>query len=106
MPDVAIAAPVFRKNKLVMFVGNIAHHADVGGTSPGSMAGDMTEIYQEGLRIPPIKLFEKGTLVEDIFELILLNVRVPKERIGDYQNDVHAGHPPSFAAGSPAFQCE
>lgn len=85
LPDVALAAPVFRDGKLVMFVGNIAHHADIGGASPGSMAGDMTEIYQEGLRIPPIKIFEKGARQEDIFDLILLNVRVPKERMGDYQ---------------------
>jgi N-methylhydantoinase B len=85
LPDVAMAAPVFRHGKLVMFVGNIAHHADIGGASPGSMAGDMTEIYQEGLRIPPIKIFEKGVRQEDIFDLILLNVRVPKERMGDYQ---------------------
>jgi N-methylhydantoinase B len=84
LPDVAMAAPVFNDGKLVMFVGNIAHHADIGGASPGSMAGDMTEIYQEGLRIPPIKIFEKGKLLVDIFDLILLNVRVPKERMGDY----------------------
>ena len=84
LPDVAMAAPVFVNDRLVLFVGNIAHHADVGGASPGSMAGDMTEIYQEGLRIPPIKIFEKGKRVEDVFDLILLNVRVPKERIGDY----------------------
>ncbi|MEK7563402.1 MAG: hydantoinase B/oxoprolinase family protein, partial [Patescibacteria group bacterium] len=44
LPDVAMAAPVFKDGKLVMFVGNIAHHADIGGASPGSMAGDMTEI--------------------------------------------------------------
>ena len=85
LPDVALAAPVFREGNLVMFVGNIAHHADIGGASPGSMAGDMTEIYQEGLRIPPIKIFERGARLEDIFDLILLNVRVPKERMGDYQ---------------------
>ncbi len=85
LPDVAMAAPVFHDGKLVMFVGNIAHHADIGGASAGSMAGDMTEIYQEGLRIPPIKIFEKGVRLEDVFELILLNIRVPKERMGDYQ---------------------
>lgn len=85
LPDVAMAAPVFKDGELVMFVGNIAHHADIGGASPGSMAGDMTEIYQEGLRLPPIKIFERGTLLEDIFDLILLNVRVPRERMGDYQ---------------------
>jgi N-methylhydantoinase B len=85
LPDVAMAAPVFRDGKLVMFVGNIAHHADIGGASPGFMAGNLTEIYQEGLRIPPIKIFEKGIRLEDVFEFILLNVRVPKERTGDYQ---------------------
>lgn len=85
LPDVAMAAPVFREGNLVMFVGNIAHHADIGGASAGSMAGNLTEIYQEGLRIPPIKIFEKGTRLEDVFEFILLNVRVPKERMGDYQ---------------------
>lgn len=84
LPDVAMAAPIFHKERLVMFVGNIAHHADIGGASPGSMAGGMTEIYQEGLRIPPIKIYEKGNRLEDIFDLILTNVRVPKERTGDY----------------------
>jgi N-methylhydantoinase B len=85
LPDVAMAAPVFVDGRLELFVGNIAHHADIGGASPGSMAGDMTEIYQEGLRIPPIKIFEKGERLQDVFDLILLNVRVPKERTGDYQ---------------------
>lgn len=85
LPDVAMAAPVFVDGRLVLFVGNIAHHADIGGASPGSMAGNLTEIYQEGLRIPPIKIFEKGKRVEDVFDFILLNVRVPKERMGDYQ---------------------
>jgi N-methylhydantoinase B len=84
LPDVAMAAPVFRNGRLVLFVGNIAHHADIGGASPGSMAGDMTEIYQEGLRLPPMKIFERGVRLEDVFELILLNVRVPEERMGDY----------------------
>ncbi|NWG12625.1 MAG: hydantoinase B/oxoprolinase family protein [Acidobacteria bacterium] len=84
LPDVAMAAPVFREGRLVLFVGNIAHHADIGGASPGSMAGNMTEVYQEGLRLPPIKIFERGSLIEDVFELILLNVRVPEERRGDY----------------------
>jgi len=84
LPDVAMATPIFHNDQLVMFLGNIAHHADIGGASPGSMAGGMTEIYQEGLRIPPIKIYEKGKRLEDIFDLILTNVRVPKERTGDY----------------------
>ena len=90
LPDVSMAAPVFIDDSLVMFVANIAHHADIGGMSPGSMAGGMTEIYQEGLRIPPIRLIRGGELVEDMMELILLNVRVPEERKGDYNAQIAA----------------
>ncbi len=88
LPDVAIAAPIFRDGALVMFACNIAHHADIGGMSPGSMAGGMTEIYQEGLRIPPIRLFEDGIIKQDIMDMILLNVRVPEERLGDYNAQI------------------
>ena len=90
LPDVAIVSPVFHDGKVVMYLSNIAHHADMGGMSPGSMAGGMTEIYQEGLRIPPIRLLEGGEIVEDVLELILLNVRVPKERRGDYMAQIAA----------------
>ena len=88
LPDVAIAAPIFKDGELVMFACNIAHHADIGGMSPGSMAGGMTEIFQEGLRIPPIRLFENHTLKRDVMDLILLNVRVPEERLGDYNAQI------------------
>ncbi len=84
LPDVNLAMPVFVDGDLLGFVCNIAHHADIGGMSPGSMAGGMTEIYQEGLRIPVIKLFRQGVLDQDLFDLILLNVRVIEERRGDY----------------------
>ena len=82
--------PVFADGELVLFVSNIAHHADIGGMAPGSMAGGMTEIYQEGLRIPPIRLFRGGELDRDIMDLILLNVRVPEERRGDYNAQIAA----------------
>ena len=88
LPDIAIAAPVFTAGELVMFACNIAHHADIGGMSPGSMAGGMTEIFQEGLRIPPIRLFDGGVLKRDVMDLILLNVRVPEERLGDYNAQI------------------
>ena len=84
LPDVNLAMPMFSDGALLGFVCNIAHHADIGGMSPGSMAGGMTEIYQEGLRIPVIKLFKRGRLDQDLFDLILLNVRVVEERRGDY----------------------
>ncbi|MDH3235574.1 MAG: hydantoinase B/oxoprolinase family protein [Alphaproteobacteria bacterium] len=84
LPDVNMAMPIFDGGALVGFICNIAHHADIGGMAPGSMAGGMSEIYQEGLRIPVVKLFREGVLQDDLFELMLLNVRVPEERRGDY----------------------
>ena len=84
LPDVNMARPVFTDGDLIGFVCNIAHHADIGGMAPGSMAGGMSEIYQEGLRIPVIKLFRRGELQQDILDLLLLNVRIPVERRGDY----------------------
>jgi len=90
LPDVALMAPVFHEGELVLFVANIAHHADMGGMAPGSMAGGMSEVYQEGLRIPPIKLLEGGAIVSDVLDLILLNVRVPEERRGDYMAQIAA----------------
>ena len=84
LPDVNLAVPVFAGGRLLGFACNIAHHADIGGMAPGSMAGGMTEIYQEGLRIPVVRLFDRGVLQRDILDLLLLNVRVPEERRGDY----------------------
>ncbi len=84
LPDINMAMPVFFEGELVAFMCNIAHHADVGGAVPGSMAGGLTEIYQEGLRIPVVRLFREGVLQQDLLDLILLNVRVPAERRGDY----------------------
>ena len=90
LPDVALVAPVFHGEKLVFFVADIAHHADIGGMAPGSMAGGMTEVYQEGLRIPPIRLMRNNEIIEDVFDVILLNVRVPEERRGDYLAQIAA----------------
>jgi len=69
--------------RLVAYAANRAHHADIGGSTAGSVAADSTEIYQEGLRIPPVKLFEGGEVNEDILQTILVNVRTPDERRGD-----------------------
>jgi N-methylhydantoinase B len=84
LPDINMALPAFHRGRLIGFMCNIAHHADVGGMVPGSMAGGMSEIYQEGLRLPVVKLFRRGELQKDLLDLILLNVRVPRERRGDY----------------------
>jgi N-methylhydantoinase B len=90
LPDINMALPVFVDGALVAFVCNIAHHADVGGMAPGSMAGGMSEIYQEGLRIPVVKLFRRGELQRDLFDMLLLNVRLPEERRGDYNAQIAA----------------
>ena len=84
LPDINLAMPVFAEGRLLCWICNIAHHADMGGVAPGSMASDLTEIYAEGLRLPVVKLLDRGELVQDILEIMLLNARVPEERRGDY----------------------
>lgn len=83
LPDITIAQPVFAEGKLVAFVANIAHHSDVGGRVAGSSSGDCTSIFQEGIRIPPIKLVNRGKVNQEILDMILLNCRTPHERKGD-----------------------
>jgi N-methylhydantoinase B len=83
LPDVTFVAPVFSRDRLVAFVANRAHHADVGGKEPGSLSGDTVEIFQEGLRIPPVRLWRSGEVDRDLLGLVLLNVRTPAERWGD-----------------------
>ena len=83
LPDITLIAPIYYNGELVAFSANRAHHADIGGISPGSMCGTSTEVCQEGVRIPPVKLYKKGKPVDDIFKLILAQVRTPQERIGD-----------------------
>jgi N-methylhydantoinase B len=84
LPDINYAAPLFLEGQLMGFICNIAHHADIGGMAPGSMAGGMSEIYQEGLRIPVVKLFRKGAIQQDLMDIFLLNARIPDERRGDH----------------------
>jgi len=83
LPDITFVTPIFHRDRLVAFAANRAHHADIGGKAPGSLAGDSTEIYQEGLRIPPIKLWQAGELNGDLLKIILANTRTPEERLGD-----------------------
>lgn len=89
LPDITCITPVFVGKKLTFFVANRAHHSDVGGMSPGSMPL-ATDIYQEGLIIPPVKIVSKGSLDEDLLNLILSNVRTPEERKGDILAQVAA----------------
>ena len=84
LPDITLVAPVHveGKQKPDFYVAARAHHADVGGAYPGSM-GLCREIYQEGLRIPPVRLVRGGALDRDVLALLLTNVRTPEEREGD-----------------------
>lgn len=82
LPDITMVSPVFEYNQCVFFVASRAHHADVGGMSPGSLPLS-TELYQEGIIIPPIKLYDGGKLNSGVMTLILANSRAPEERHGD-----------------------
>jgi N-methylhydantoinase B len=85
LPDIFMFKPIFRDTELQGFSVVIAHHGDVGGRVPGSNASDSTEIFQEGLRIPPLKLYAEGRADRSLFALIRKNVRLPDMVIGDLQ---------------------
>ncbi|GAB6066166.1 hydantoinase B/oxoprolinase family protein [Aquifex pyrophilus] len=89
LPDITLVAPVFYKGELLFFVANRAHHADVGGSTSGSMPLS-TSIFQEGFIIPPIKLLKRGRINEDFMEVFLRNVRTPEEREGDFKAQIMA----------------
>src|SRR5678815_5657684 len=87
MPDVTLVMPVVVKKRTLFYVANRAHHADIGGATPGSM-GLATDIYGEGIRIPPIRLVRKGMLDADTMRLLLANVRGNVERRGDFDAQI------------------
>jgi N-methylhydantoinase B len=83
LPDINVVAPVFRNGRIVAFVANIAHHADVGGMVPGSEAAVCKTIFQEGLRLPLVRVMRAGEVNRDVLDIVLLNSRTPEERLGD-----------------------
>lgn len=101
LPDITVVAPVFIKTprraregakaRPDFYVASRAHHADVGGTYPGSM-GICREIYQEGFRIPPVEIMNAGLMDRDVLALLLANVRTPQEREGDLGAQIAACH--------------
>ena len=94
LPDITLVAPVYLSGKSAhpdFYVASRAHHADVGGAYPGSM-GLCREIYQEGFRIPPVKIMRAGKMQEDVLALLLNNVRTPQEREGDLGAQIAACH--------------
>ncbi len=90
LPDIALVMPVFSRGRPVAFSAAMTHHQDVGGMSPGSVPTNATEIYQEGIRIPPLKYRDAGEINRTLVDLLTLNVRVPETFMGDLNAQVAA----------------
>ena len=83
LPEYCLIKPVFHDDQLIAFVANIGHMTEVGGMVPGGFPGDAIEVFQEGLRLPPVKIRDRGEDVEAIWNIIFANVRTPKVSYGD-----------------------
>ena len=81
--DIVVIMPVFVNGELIAWTANIAHHSDVGGMAPGSLTGEATEIYQEGLRLPAVKIIDRGEPIRPVMEVIRVNSRMPDVLEGD-----------------------
>jgi N-methylhydantoinase B len=89
-PDIMIFKPVFHGDRLVALAGSLGHHLDVGGRAAGSISTDARDVFEEGLMIPPLKLYRRGVLSEEIFEIIASNIREPRKTLGDLRAQVAA----------------
>ncbi|HIM24718.1 MAG TPA: hydantoinase B/oxoprolinase family protein [Rhodospirillales bacterium] len=90
LPDIAIIMPVFVDGRLLGLSATMAHHQDVGGMTPGSVPTNATEIFQEGIRIPPLKLASAGKIDENLMQILRLNVRLPDLFMGDINAQIAA----------------
>ena len=81
--DIVVAMPVFVDGRIIAWTANIAHNSDVGGMAPGSLTGEATEIFQEGLRLPAIKMISRGEPIQPVLEIIKVNSRMPDVLEGD-----------------------
>ena len=81
--DIVVAMPVFVRDRVIAWTANIAHNSDVGGMAPGSLSGEATEIFQEGLRLPAIKLIARGEAIRPVMEIMQANSRMPDVLEGD-----------------------
>lgn len=88
LPDLTVLAPVFRDGRLLAWTGSIAHQADIGGTI---WSADTREVFEEGIRVPPMLLCREGELNEDLLELLRANLRLPGQVVGDVMAQVAAG---------------
>ena len=90
LPDIFVFTPIFSHGERIAFAATICHHADVGGRVPGSNASDSTEIFQEGVRIPPLKLYDQGVPNDTLWKLLETNVRLPVQVFGDLRAQLAA----------------
>jgi N-methylhydantoinase B len=91
LPDITLAVPIVAQGRVVALACTMCHHQDVGGRTPGSVPTDATELYQEGVIIPPTRLYRAGELDENLFALLTRNVRLPDVFTGDLMAQVAAG---------------
>lgn len=92
LPDIYVTKPIFFNGKVEGYAISLVHHTDVGGIAPGSNTAFSTEIYQEGLRIPLLKLYDQGQANDSLFRIIEKNVRVPSQVMGDMRAQLAACH--------------
>ena len=92
LPDIFVLKPIYHEGERVAFAATVCHHTDVGGRVAGSNASDSTEIYQEGLRLPPLRIYEAGRPDETFHRLVEKNVRVPTRVFGDLRAQLAACH--------------
>jgi N-methylhydantoinase B len=90
LPDLTTTVPVFHEGRVVAFVQTFGHHDDIGGMVPGSMPAHATSAFQEGLMIPPVRLFSQGVRNEDLYRVIVRNSRTPDSFAGDLDSEVAA----------------
>jgi N-methylhydantoinase B len=88
LPDIIAYKPVFHEGQRIAFVGTLCHHIDVGGLAAGSYAAKATEIFQEGLRIPPLKILDKGVRNDGVWAMIRQNIRKPDLLLGDLSSQL------------------
>jgi N-methylhydantoinase B len=92
LPDIVVVRPIFAGDRHLGFALAVVHHVDIGGLAAGGMPTYATELYAEGLRIPPLRLFDRGRLNETLVEIIRKNVRVPEKVVGDLKGQAAACH--------------
>jgi N-methylhydantoinase B len=90
LPDIALVTPIFHRGRVLALSATMTHHQDVGGMTPGSIPTNATEIFQEGIRIPPLKLRDAGTMNDTLVKMLRLNVRIPDTLMGDINAQIAA----------------